>query len=133
MSYDVSSTNNALIKNSVNKIIKITNYKVKWIILFGSLSKNEERKDSDIDLCVYLETGKKERFQTRMKILSSLNEKFDVQTFQDLPIMVRMEILKGKVIYCNDITHLNDIAYYTIKEYNLFEHSYKLYLDNSDL
>ena len=121
-----------LIQNAVQKIQELTENKLEWVILYGSYSTGEQREDSDIDLCVYMEAGKDERFRVRINIQGSLGDRFDVQMFQDLPVYVRMEILKGKVIFCRDMSQLNDIVYSTIMDYNLFEPSYKLYLGASD-
>ena len=105
---------------------------MEWVILYGSFSTGNQREDSDIDLCVFIEASKDERFRIRKNILGFLGERFDVQMFQDLPVYVRIEILKGQVLFCRDLSKLNDIAYNTIQDYNLFEHSYKLYLGVSD-
>ncbi len=123
---------NSLIQEAVSRILKISEDQVSWVILYGSFSAGNQREDSDIDLCVYLEAGKDDRFRIRRKILGSLEEKFDVQIFQDIPIYIRLEVLKGQVLFCRDVSQLNDIAYSTILDYNLFEHSYKLYLGMSD-
>lgn len=121
-----------LIRNALSKIQELTEDRLQWVILYGSYSTGEQRKDSDIDLCVYIEAGKDDRFRVRMKIQGSLEDRFDVQMFQDLPVYVRMEVLKGKVLFSRDMGQLNDIAYSTFKDYNLFEPSYKLYLGASD-
>ena len=123
---------NPLIQEAVSRMLKISEDRVEWVILYGSFSTGNQREDSDIDLCVYIVGGKDERFRIRKKILGSLGDRFDVQMFQDLPVYVRIEILKGKVLFCRDESQLNDIAYSTIQDYNLFEHSYKLYLGASD-
>ena len=123
---------NSLIQETVSGILKISEDKASWVILYGSFSTGKQREDSDIDLCVYLEGDKDDRFRIRRKILSSLEEKFDVQIFQDIPIYLRLEVLKGQVLFCRDVIQLNDIAYSTIQDYNLFEHSYKLYLGEID-
>ena len=132
MDSHLPAAHSALIQDAVSKIQEITGNRLDWVILYGSFSTGEQREDSDIDLCVYVETFKEERFRIRKEILGTLGEKFDVQMFQDLPVYVRIEALKGKVLFCGDISRLNDIAYSTILDYNLFEHSYKLYLGVSD-
>lgn len=67
-----------------------------------------------------------------MNIQGSLGDRFDMQMLQDLPVYVRMEILKGKVLFCRDMGQQNDIVCSTIMDYNLFESSYKLYLGASE-
>ncbi len=97
-------------------------------MLFGSYSRNEQRIDSDVDICIYFDLKENKRFNTRLLLLGFLNEKYDIQPFQGLPIYVKMEVLKGNLLYCKDYSFFYDIAYNTIEEYNLFEQSYKLYL-----
>ncbi len=132
MEPNLPEAHSILIQNAVSKIRELAENKLEWVILYGSYSTGEQREDSDIDLCVYMEAGKDERFRARMNIQASLGDRFDVQMFQDLPVYVRMEILKGKLLFCRDMSQLNDIVYSTIKDYNLFEPSYKLYLGASD-
>lgn len=43
--------------------------------------------------------------------LSKLPEIFDVQIFQLLPLYIRIDVLKGKLIYCEDETLLHDVAW----------------------
>lgn len=121
-----------LIQDALSRILEVAEDRVEWVILYGSFSTGNQREDSDIDLCVFIEASKDERFRIRKNILGFLGERFDVQMFQDLPVYVRIEILKGQVLFCRDLSKLNDIAYNTIQDYNLFEHSYKLYLGVSD-
>ena len=54
-----------------------------------------------------------------------LGDKFDVQIFQDLPLYIRKEVLKGEVLYQKDVDFLYETAIDTVKEYGLF----KRYLD----
>lgn len=51
-----------LIQNAVSKIQEITENKLEWVILYGSYSTGDQREDSDIDLCVYMEASKDVRF-----------------------------------------------------------------------
>lgn len=133
MSDGVASPDSDSIADSVPIILEIAGSRAEWIILFGSYSREEQRIDSDIDLCVYLEAEEKERFHLRAEIIGKLGDRFDVQTYQDLPLTVRMEVLKGRVLYCSDPVKMNDVAYNTIKDYNLFESSYKLFLGAGDV
>jgi hypothetical protein len=101
-------------------------HRVKFVYLFGSYSHAKENKLSDIDFAVYYRGDKRDRFKFRIKLLGNLPDNFDVQIFQDLPLHVRMDVLKGKIIYSNDMTFAYDTAYETIKS---FEHFKKYYYD----
>lgn len=91
--------------------------RVNFVILFGSYSQNKQNKLSDIDFAVYYNGDSKQRFKFRLKLLTKLPDKFDVQIFQDLPLYVRIETLKGKLIYAKDETFAYDVAYQTMKDY----------------
>ena len=116
------------LQDAVRKILELGGEKVKFIILFGSRGRGEARKDSDFDLCVYYEGNRREAFKFRALVLGHLPEDYDVQVFQLLPIQVRRECLKGKVIFCRDETFLYDLAYRTIEEWEDFKRYYYDYL-----
>ena len=103
--------------------------KVKFIILYGSVSRNKENKLSDIDLCVYYDGTKRDAFKMRMKLLGSLNGKYDVQIFKSLPLYLRKEVLGGKVVYVKDRRFLYEVAYSTIKEFDDFKKHYYQYIN----
>ncbi|QDA30818.1 nucleotidyltransferase domain-containing protein [Thermococcus indicus] len=116
------------IEDAVKKILELGGERVKFVILFGSQSRGEARKDSDVDLCVYYEGSPKEAFLFRMLVLGSLPENYDVQIFQLLPVYLKKECLKGKVLFCRDETFLYDLAYETLKEWEDFRRYYYDYL-----
>lgn len=104
--------------------------RVKFVILFGSYSQNKQNKLSDIDFAVYYDGDSKQRFKFRIKLMAKLPDSFDVQIFQDLPLYVRIEVLKGKLIYAKDETFAYDIAYETIKKYgDGFKRYYEDYIE----
>ncbi len=103
--------------------------RVKFVFLFGSFSQNKQNKLSDIDFAVYYEGNSRKRFNFRLKLLGKLPDSFDVQIFQDLPLYVRMEVLKGKLIYAADLTFAYDMAYETIKSFEDFKKYYYDYIE----
>ena len=123
-----------LMKQKINlflrKLKKIPDfYRVKFVILFGSYASGRQNKLSDIDFAVYYDGDKDERYEFRKNILGILPEKFDVKIFQDLPLYVRKEVLKGKIVYARDLSFVYDVAYETIKLFNRFKKYYYDYLD----
>ena len=100
--------------------------KVKFIILYGSYAYGKPSKLSDYDFCIYYEGNRNEQFKFRLKALSKLPDNFDVQIFQNLPLYVRKETLRGKLVYYKELTFVYDVAYETIKEFDEFK---KYYLD----
>ena len=116
------------LEEAVSKILKLGGEKVKFIILFGSRARGDARKDSDYDLCVYYDGDKREAFKFRMLVLGNLSDKYDVQVFQLLPVPLKKECLRGKVLFCRDETFLYDLAYEVVKEWENFKRYYYDYL-----
>jgi hypothetical protein len=48
--------------------------------------------------------------------------------FQQLPLPLRMQVLKGKVLYSDDMPFMYDKAYETIKKFEYFKRRYYDYL-----
>ncbi len=116
------------ISNAVKKIIEIGKERVEFIMLYGSAARGELTSLSDIDLAVFYNGDKKERFDFRVKILGRVNDKFDIQTFQDLPLYIQKDILStGRVIYYRDYRKLFNIFMKTIREFEDFKPRLELY------
>ncbi len=116
--------------NSIIKIKEIGKNKVKFIILYGSYADNAAHNGSDIDLCVYYDDGRLiERQKFRLQVLSEVNDIYDVHIFQDLPLYIRFDTLKGKTLYYDDKLFLDDVAKNTIDEFNDFKRGYYDYLN----
>ena len=112
---------------AVQKIIALGGPKVRFIILYGSANEGRMKEDSDIDISVYYDDAGASEF--RLKVLSDLfDDIFDIKIFQQLPLPIRMQILKGKVLYEDDTTFIYDKAYETIKEFESFKRGYYDYL-----
>src|SRR3989338_3455797 len=82
--------------------------RIQFILLFGSVAEGRDGPLSDVDVAVYYKGTPKERFAFRMKVLGELPEKCDVQIFQDLPIVVKKEAIKGKVLYSRNFQFIFD-------------------------
>ncbi|MFO8077085.1 MAG: nucleotidyltransferase domain-containing protein [Thermoplasmatota archaeon] len=112
----------------IHRIRELGESKVKFIILYGSMAAKKENPSSDIDICVYYEAEKTERFHFRMNLLGRLSDEFDITLFQDLPLYVKKEVLKGKVMYENDTRFLYDISRRTYQGYEDFKHRFYDYM-----
>jgi len=123
-------------------------------MLYGSGARDEMTEDSDIDICIgYKSIGykntktesdnearagdedeteakldaKTDAGMFRFRILTELSGgKFGIQIFEELPLYVRVEVLKGKLLYAKEESEVYDIAWRTIKE---FDHFKKYYYD----
>lgn len=97
--------------------------KIRFIILYGSVAQGRVRATSDVDLAVYYDGDREEAARFRFAALSELaDDRYDIQIFSHLPLYVRTEILRGKVVYCPDERFLYEIAYRTIREFDDFKH-----------
>lgn len=96
---------------------------VRFVILYGSIAEGRARVESDIDLAVYYDGERDEAARFRFAVLSELaDDRYDIQIFSNLPLYVRTEVLRGKVLYCPDERFLYDVAYRTIREFDDFKH-----------
>jgi len=94
-------------KDLINLAIEIIKehqwfWKIKEIILFGSLAKREFHLFSDIDLAIKFKENinEKEATEFRINILGLLPERVDIQVYNTLPDKIKKEIDKyGKTVY----------------------------------
>jgi len=97
--------------------------KIRFIILYGSVAEGRSREGSDIDICIYYDGDREEAARFRFAALSELtDDRYDIQIFSHLPLYLRTEVLRGKVVYCPDERFLYDVAYRTIREFDDFKH-----------
>ena len=97
------------------------------IMLFGSYVRNKKYA-RDVDICVFLkDDDDKKAFKKRLIYLKGTSDKLDIQIFQQLPLYVRINVLRdGKILYLKNKKRLYNLAYETLKSYAFFE---KYYLD----
>ena len=116
------------VSSIVNLIKKIGGEKIKFVILYGSTVEGKQTPLSDVDIAVYYEGTKEERFKFRMEVLGSANDKFDIQTFQDLPLYIRKEIIShGKILYQKSYSEIFDVFIKTIKSFGDFKPRLDIY------
>ena len=100
------------------------------VSLFGSYARGEAHRD--IDICIFLKpkrAGAIDVTKLRLEYIP-FSEKYDVQVFQQLPIYIRVRILKDmEVLYCSDEDVLYDVCFATLREYSHFQPIYKTYLE----
>ncbi len=118
------------IEQAVEKIKNINGFEnVKFIILYGSAAAGQRRPQSDIDLCIYYDKDKKASSQFRFRVLMELPDKmYDIHIFRQLPLYIRADVLKGKLLYCDDKNFLCETSRRTIKEFETFKHRFYDYI-----
>jgi len=118
---------NQEIKKILNKAKK--DKKVIAVALFGSSLKSRGR---DIDICLFLNKkySNLEMSKKQLEFLKGISNKFDIQIFQQLPLYIRIRILREhKILLCKNSDLLYEIAFSTIKEFGFFKKTYEMYLD----
>ncbi len=78
--------------------------KVKFVIQYGSSVDSTMRDGSDIDLAIYYDCkDDSEPSRYRFEVIYNLSDDvYDIQIFQQRPLYVRIEVLKGNVVCCRD-------------------------------
>lgn len=96
----------ALIKEMIDEakeIILESKYfpKIKKIVLFGSAVEHQLTLFSDIDISIeFFHISKEEAMRFKLNISSKLNERVQMQVYNNLPDKIKKEIdIKGKVLY----------------------------------
>lgn len=101
------------------------------VILFGGIVKRKSY--SDVDVCIVLKTESYNNLflsKKKLEYAAFLDEKFDVQIFQQLPLYIKIRILKeGKILLCKDEDALYEFAYETIKDSEDYQKIYTNYLE----
>ena len=106
-----------------------TDGKITAVALFGSSLKGKGR---DIDLCIFLDKkySNLEMSKKQLDFMKNAKSNFDIQIFQQLPIYIRMRILKeGRILLDKNPEFLYNLAFDTIKEIEFFRKSYEIYLE----
>lgn len=102
--------------------------RIRFIVLYGSAVSGNLNELSDIDLAVFYDGDKKERFDFRVKILGRVGNEFYIQIFQDLPLYIQQDIIStGNVLYHSDYEEVFSIFMKTIKEFEDFKPRLNLY------
>ncbi len=99
------------------------------VALFGSSVKGDGR---DMDICLILDRKYPniEMSRKRLEFLSETGDNTDVQIFQQLPIYIRVRVIKdGKILHYKNMDKLYELVFEAIKEFELFKRSYGDYLD----
>jgi hypothetical protein len=100
------------------------------VIVFGSYARGE--KFSDIDVCIILKPDKYDPLFLSNKKLEYLIDfpDVDIQIYQQLPLYIRIRILKeGKIILNKNEDLLYDLAFSTIKDFEYYKPIYLSYLE----
>jgi uncharacterized protein len=118
------------VKSVVKTIKKIGGEKIGFIIQYGSTVTGEQTPLSDIDIAIYYNGTKKQRFEFIITLLGSVDNQFDIHIFQDLPLYIQQEVIsKGKLLYQQDFSTTFDIFMRTIQRFSDFKPLLDIYYE----
>lgn len=112
------------VNDAVQQIHQVPGFEqVRFIIFYGSSEKRQMTPESDIDLCIYYDGERADAGTFRHEVLSRLpGIRYDVKIFLQLPLYIRIEVLKGTPVFVRDLPFLYEIAYRTLREFDDFKH-----------
>jgi predicted nucleotidyltransferase len=94
---------------------------VEGVLLFGSAAKGELSKRSDIDIALVRPKNKR----VLLRVFERLGGKYDVKIFEDLPLYIKMDIIKNHQIIFGDEVELSYYFYRLRKEWKDMEYRIK--------
>jgi len=119
------------IRKEVMRKLKNAKYfdKLIFIYIFGSQVKGNARKNSDIDICLFYNIKDKRKLhKLELYIKGLFPENFDISFFQFLPLPVKKEIFRGKLIYTKNEDFVYDVAFKTFEDFEEFKPRYLYYI-----
>lgn len=105
------------------------------VYLFGSLSKENYKKDSDIDIALMIKDreNKVEEFDYRLKVINELekllNSEVDIIIFSHVNLKMQHQILSGELILANDNRQRVEMEKSSLKRYLDMKYFYEIYED----
>lgn len=104
--------------------------RIAFITVYGSQVSGTTTPLSDVDIAVYFQGTKKERFAFRRKALGRLDNAIDLRIFQDLPIYIQKEVIaSGTPIYVGDYDTMYETYVKTIRKADDFQKYYNVYVE----
>ena len=112
------------VNTALQRMRRISGFEhVRFIILHGSAAEGRATRESDIDLCMYYDGNRTEAARFRHRVLSALTDpRFDIQVFQQLPLYVRVGVLKGTPVFVSTPEFLYETATRTLRDFDDFKH-----------
>lgn len=99
------------------------------VALFGS---SLDGRGRDIDICLFLDKKYSNSDMSKKKISYFSSKKIDVQIFQQLPLYIRMRILKKhRLLLVKSQRKLYSLAVENIKEYGSYKKMYEYFLEET--
>jgi len=101
------------------------------VALYGSYARKEPHRDIDVAIILNKKLSNIEMSRIKINYSSLISSDFDIKIFQQLPIYIRMQIIKeGKISLCKNFDRLYELSFITLKEFDFYKKIYDLYLQN---
>lgn len=109
-------------KDAVDRILALNGSEnIEFIFLYGSVSIGKSHRGSDIDLCIGFKGEDAKAFEFILQAMSAVSsDMFDIKLFRHLPLYIRVEVFRGKLLYSRDLQEVYRLAYDTIEDYDEF-------------
>jgi len=91
---------------------------VEGVLLFGSHVAGKAGKRSDIDICLVSPENKR----VLLKVFEKLGDKYDVKIFEELPLYIKIDVIKNHRTIFGDEVELSYYFYTFRKEWRDVEH-----------
>ncbi len=91
---------------------------VEGVLLFGSAAKGELTTRSDIDIALVRPSTRRVLF----RVFERVGGKYDIKIFEDLPLHIKMDIIKNHQVIIGDEVELSYYFYRYRKEWQDMEH-----------
>lgn len=88
------------------------------VLLFGSHAAGRADKRSDVDVCLVSPKDRK----VLLKVFEKLGGKYDVKIFEELPLHIKMDVIKNHMTVFGDEVDLSHYFYNFRKEWRDMEH-----------
>ncbi|MDP3742590.1 MAG: nucleotidyltransferase domain-containing protein [Candidatus Micrarchaeota archaeon] len=125
-----TNSNDNIINALGQKAVKLleNNKGVLAVIAFGSQVDGKSHAFSDVDLCLVMpHASEKTRGDTLLNVAGILPENYDVKIFEDLPLMLKGEVVKnGKTLFTRNENELHEYLWNWKKNYDDYTYQYNL-------
>lgn len=105
----------------IQKDFEFIKGKALGVVLFGSYAKRKETKRSDIDICLISPQV------SLMEVLRIVGGRYDTKVFEDLPLSIKMEIIRNHQVIIGNEVNLSWYFYKFRKLWGDMRHRIKKY------
>ena len=126
---------NKKIDDAVRSILALEgSANIDFIFLYGSIAQNKSHGKSDIDLCLCFRGTDEAAYDFLLEAMSAVNsDSFDLKLFRQLPLYIKIDVFKGKLLHTKDLREVYNIAYDTIRQYDEFEPRFYDYIGKEEI